>query len=109
LCHGGTHASPKRLYLVELLVVIAIIAVLTDLLLPALQKVREAAARTQCANNLKQMGTGLHLFNDAHGKFPASWDAWDGQDPRVQPTFYTSVLPYFEQGSQDPATPLPVK
>jgi prepilin-type N-terminal cleavage/methylation domain-containing protein len=95
--------------LIELLVVIGIIVVLIGLLLPAVQKVREAAACAHCANNLKQIGLALHLHNSDHGTFPASWNCLSIQDPRQKPTFYTSILPYVDQGNQDPRNPQPIE
>ncbi|MGQ0633137.1 MAG: DUF1559 family PulG-like putative transporter [Planctomycetaceae bacterium] len=87
--------------LIELLVVIAIIAVLTSLLLPAVQQAREAARRTQCKNNLKQIGLALHNYLDSYTRFPPSYCVVPGVTTTVggQWSFRARILPFLEQAN----------
>ncbi len=88
--------------LIELLVVIAIIAILIALLLPAVQQAREAARRTQCKNNLKQIGLGIHNYESTYSRFPSAGEYTDEAaiDRRFFPvSLYVAILPFVEQAN----------
>jgi prepilin-type N-terminal cleavage/methylation domain-containing protein len=91
-------AQRRGFTLIELLVVMAIIVVLIGLLLPAVQKVREAAARIHCANNLKQMGLAAHHHHDVWQHLPPGIGYYPTPGNRVFGTYFFHLLPYLEQG-----------
>lgn len=102
------HPRPARGFtLVELLVVIAIIGILVALLLPAIQAAREAARRSQCVNNLKQLGVAMHNFHDTYKRFPRNYklvgaNAWEALSANYYLLPYIEQQALYDQGESDP-------
>lgn len=94
IVHCNSRRARTGFTLIELLVVIAIVAILFGLLLPALQKVRAAALRTSCLNNIKQLAIGLHNYESATRRFPAS-----KRDTPPTGSWVPSILPFIEQSN----------
>lgn len=95
---GGAGRPNRGFTLIELLVVIAIIAILIALLVPAVQKVRESAARAQCTNNLKQLALAMHGYHDTHKEFPVSY-VLNTALPNGNWGWAAKILPYIDQNS----------
>lgn len=93
ICSGRAVVKRIGFTLVELLVVIAIIGILIGMLLPAVQTVREAARRTSCANNIRQIGLSLHNYDAAHSEFPPGWKSATGWG------WMAHALPFIDQGN----------
>lgn len=97
----NTRQSRRGFTLIELLVVIAIIAILIALLLPAVQQAREAARRSQCKNNFKQIGLALHNYHDVFSTFPPGWIGVENRQPSPEGesgfAWGTMILPYLDQ------------
>src|SRR5262245_65689888 len=95
--------DPRHAFtLLELLVVIAIIGVLIALLLPAVQKVRAAADRVHCANNVKQIGLALHNYHDSFRRLPPGVTSQKPKEPYPRMSWLTRILPYVEQDNLSP-------
>src|ERR1700722_831199 len=94
--HSVASANGRGFTLIELLVVIAIIGILIALLLPAIQAARESARRSQCSNNLKQIGIGMHNYHDTHRVLPFGCGAPDAVTPQTG-TWAALLLPFIEQ------------